>query len=335
MLTPKPGARHRGQVPSSVVDSDDLPATTPASSHRRNKARGRRIGLERVNRRLRIFSSDSESDGDSGALKANATPSSMGNGKTTASPSSSATSLSGAFTVPDDEDNSDDDIVFLRSPPPHMMPQDNREAPIEISDDEDNDSLLPRNILPIWNDKLGKFIDANGEQSVVNNERAYLGVIGSVRDSNPGLTDSESERDLPRAKRVRIRAPDNAGGAGPSTASSSMILPRADYLVPLVLAIIPDLDADWATSKLDELISGLKDSSAAPGQEAVERVVDMAFEMEGGYPKATALTPGPVAEQDDDYKDPAFRSERRRGPAYDLHAQQTLFNTFKRIPSSQ
>lgn len=134
--------------------------------------------------------------------------------------------------------------------------------------------------------------------------------------------DESSDEDIPHVKRARHN--ETPSPSPPSTD----IVPKADYLVPTVLSIIPDLDPKWAEDRLTALIEELKRESNVPGQEAVGRVIDEALEMESGYPKAGAAE----LEEEGDYTQREYREEQRDGDEYHRVSYKTLESLFPLIP---
>ncbi|KAL1410139.1 hypothetical protein Q8F55_004142 [Vanrija albida] len=112
------------------------------------------------------------------------------------------------------------------------------------------------------------------------------------------------------------------------------IVPKADYLVDMVVDIIPDICPEWVKTNLAQQIDALKATSNVPGQDAVGAVIDMAYAMDA-YPKAgeSAQTAAQAKEADDtQYADPDYRRHQRTGLSYQSNALEVLESAFRMIP---
>jgi hypothetical protein len=119
---------------------------------------------------------------------------------------------------------------------------------------------------------------------------------------------------------------------------------KPDWLLPLVLEILPDLDPTWALASLASEID------AGRSEGAIGHVVNLAMEMEGGYPKATTDTTsgkgkgkakegescnGQDSSEKDKYRSVLFRKDRRTGLVYIVKAFAALEEAFPAIPIPQ
>lgn len=119
---------------------------------------------------------------------------------------------------------------------------------------------------------------------------------------------------------------------------------KPDWLLPLVLEILPDLDPTWALASLASKID------AGRSEGATGHVVNLAMEMEGGYPKATADQNGGKGKgkakggeggngedglEKDKYRSVLFRKDRRSGLVYIGKAFAALEEAFPAIPIPQ
>lgn len=201
------------------------------------------------------------------------------------------------------QDSDDDEIEFLEEAPAHLRPV-RHGSPINLvgSDDEDDE-----------------------DEDV-------------VRPPRPGKRRARDSVELlssPPPKRQHLAPPrlPEQPIAGPST---EIIVTKVDHLLPLVLDVIPDLCTEWARSSLESIMETLRDKTMAPGQEAIDHVLNMAFEMEryprGGDREKAAEEEEKQEKEKDDYKDPAFRSEARAGYGYDSRSLATLETLFTSIP---
>jgi hypothetical protein len=119
---------------------------------------------------------------------------------------------------------------------------------------------------------------------------------------------------------------------------------KPDWLLPLVLEILPDLDPTFALSSLASEID------AGRSEDAIGHVVNLAMEMEGGYPKAAADQNGGKGKgkggesgsgnkgdglEKDKYRSVLFRKERRSGLVYIGKAFAALEEAFPAVPIPQ
>lgn len=195
-------------------------------------------------------------------------------------------------------EDDDDDIEVLEEAPAHLRPV--RQIPIVVLDssDEEDDDIE----------------------------------VAQPRRNRKRPSDAFEIIDTPSPKRQHVAAPEPQDQAGPSTET---ILPKVDYLIPVVLEVIPDLCKEWTRINLERVMETLKGTSNVPGQDAVDQVINLAFEMEE-YPRAgQAGKAAPVAVEEGDYKDTAYRAEARVGPSYVELALSTLETLFTGIPVGQ
>lgn len=225
-----------------------------------------------------------------------------------------------------DSDSEDDsDIVALDQAPEHLRPL-RQSTPIMVLSDSESDD---EDIVAV-----GHSSDAQGTSG-----RGAVPVPKGIKRTN-------SARSIPaegQAEGKRIRFDDTPGAgpsqpaAGPSSAPDSplvdegAILPKADYLVPLVLEIIPDLCPVWAAQQLETLIGDLQHTTNVPGQVAVQRTIEMAFEMDR-YPRPMD---NKEPEEEGDYSEITYRSDRRRGLVYRTQSIELLQDIFATIPVPQ
>lgn len=118
--------------------------------------------------------------------------------------------------------------------------------------------------------------------------------------------------------------------------------PEPADLIPLVLEVLPDLCTEWA---LEVLATELSGSVADP----VNRVLEKAFTLDGGYPKAkkiatgsggTGRSKGIDAEAEEStgsqsFASVTYRRDERRGTEYETKSQALLFEILPTIPIPQ
>lgn len=145
---------------------------------------------------------------------------------------------------------------------------------------------------------------------------------------------SVTAEDSAAVKRTRL---EDSPQAGPSNARSATppalepILPKADYLVPSVLEVIPDLCPVWAAQQLEALITELHPTTNVPGQLAVQRTIEMAFEMDS-YPRPND---DKEPEEKGDYSEITYRQDYRRGLEYGSRSIELLQEIFGTVPLPQ
>lgn len=202
-------------------------------------------------------------------------------------------------------EDDDDDIVALDEAPQHLRAAP-AQAPIIVLSDSDSDSDV-------------------GLVAVQPSDAQETHSTSKRRMSSSIETSSTAHA----AKRPRLPESPQAGpSTGPTTPpAAERILPKAEYLVPSVLEIIPDLCPVWAAQQLEALIQELSTTSNVPGQDAVQRTIEMAFEMES-YPAPAPEKPEEIG----DYAELTYRIDHRRGAEYDLRAIDLLQDIFATIP---
>jgi hypothetical protein len=197
------------------------------------------------------------------------------------------------------EDSDDSDIELLDEAPVHLRPA-RPSTPILVSSDDEDD----------------------GNDDVQFRRPRKRPASGSVE-----LIDSP-----PKPRRARFKSPEQPV-AGPSNQPDTIVI-DVNYLVPVVLEVIPDACTVWVRENLERMVEMLKHNTATPGQAAIDHVINAALEMER-YPRAGDA--GKAAEEEKekgDYKDPNYRSEARTGFQYILNSISILETMFTTIPVS-
>ncbi|KAK8861258.1 hypothetical protein IAR55_002077 [Kwoniella newhampshirensis] len=263
----------------------------------------------------------------------------------------------GSYHSEDDHENDSDSsssVLALDEPPEHLRRSSNRDAPIPVDSDNDN-------------------AGGDGEQDLLNVETPDQRRDGGIMEENyrkrllEDLNDSEEEEEedadyIPhgRAKRLRPdRFADVQGSLSPLTfprpsspfseAGSSVpddfpaavvvtaVGPSAPQYATVtaesfladILEVLPDLDPAWALQVATaELSTGARN--------VVSRTVDMALDMEAGYPKIKEVSKvkGKDKEKrsDEGYLGLVYRKDRRLGAIYLSKALATLEDVFPLIP---
>ncbi|KLT39658.1 hypothetical protein CC85DRAFT_183013 [Cutaneotrichosporon oleaginosum] len=194
---------------------------------------------------------------------------------------------------------SDSDFEVLEEAPPHLRRANPPASPIMVlSDDEDGEEgndLQPR-----------------------AHKRAARGSI-ELLDEPPKSKQRVDDLEQPLA--------------GPSKVSDfDAIVTDVKYLIPVVLEVIPDLCTAWVRENLEHQIESLKDHMVTPGQEAVDRVINAALEMDQ-YPREGDATKAQQKEDDEgDYKDRNYRAELRKGINYQQRAFAILEDVHNTVP---
>ncbi|GMK58158.1 hypothetical protein CspeluHIS016_0501900 [Cutaneotrichosporon spelunceum] len=162
--------------------------------------------------------------------------------------------------------------------------------------------------------------DEDGDEEPILHRPAKRPASGSV----------ELLHSPPRTKQ-RVDGPDDQSIAGPSNASETIVT-SVEYLVPVVLDVIPDVCPVWLRDNLQRVVEMVKDQVATPGQVAIDHVINIALEMER-YPRSGDADKADVEEKEKgDYKDPKYRAAARSGYEYFKHSQSALEAMFTTIP---
>ncbi|ORY27659.1 hypothetical protein BCR39DRAFT_537745 [Naematelia encephala] len=215
-------------------------------------------------------------------------------------------------------DEDDEDVIILDQAPLHMRKVTNRDAPINVEDDSEGEIELPV--------KRKRRDSRTGTLDVSTPDPP------SKRPSHPPTASSgaPSPSGLPHTSTV-------SGVAGPSRFSDPLSGPSnpaapltPEDLLAGVLEILPDICPEYALTQLSaEVALGRRIDSP------VARVVQIALELETGYPKATPRDKGKDKANDApqaDYRDRTYRRDERTGYGYCLRSQRALENHFMRIP---
>lgn len=115
-------------------------------------------------------------------------------------------------------------------------------------------------------------------------------------------------------------------------ALTSSIRPRlpADYL-PAIREVIPDICPTWALTQLSAKV-------AAGNIDPAARVIQAAFEVDGGYPVVQKTVNGASEAAKkivEDYRSMEFKKEERRGAVYDDKSQSLLNELLPMVPMPQ
>lgn len=247
-------------------------------------------------------------------------------------------------------EDSDDDILVLDEAPAHLRIVTNEHAPIVIDSDTDDDD--PNDPFGL-NDQMNPLFGLTNRCRSRTWERTREGTTGEGA-AGPSRSRKRSRRDSmelysrspsPPRKHARtgnaaagssrhaafVLSDSDEGPAGPTAnpaKTSDPILPKADYLVPVVQEIIPDVDPVWATARLTELMGTLKERPT-PGQDAIDQIINEALET-GEYPRIGGM-PRPPKDVPE-YGDPNYHRTERAGAAYAQIAMGALENAFPTVP---
>lgn len=208
-------------------------------------------------------------------------------------------------------EDSDDGIQALEAAPAHLRPDPKDLVPIVVLDSDDEYGILTiSNVAP----------------HVKRTRSASQDPLASKRKRSRGPAN-------PSTAAGPLRAPGEVDPSEVTDDPGVRILPKADYLVPIVQEIIPDICTKWARENIERLMAEDQGKSSAPGQDAVDEVINMALEMDS-YPKEGAVAAA-VDEEVPDYDDPNYHKGLRIGPGYHNQATATLESAFPTIPIGQ
>ncbi|BEJ05689.1 hypothetical protein CcaverHIS641_0302110 [Cutaneotrichosporon cavernicola] len=193
-------------------------------------------------------------------------------------------------------ESDDSDIQVLEEAPEHLRPAIPSSPIVVSSDDEDDDDEL---LLQ--------------------------------RPSKRSASNSFELLDSPPKSKQRVHERDDQPVAGPSNASDTIVT-DVEYLVPVVLEVIPDACPIWVRDNLKRIVETLKNRMVTPGQAAVDHVINAALEMEQ-YPRVGDADKAVVKEKEKgDFKDPKYRAHAREGLhiryAWSSHGNFQLVTTY-------
>lgn len=265
---------------------------------------------------------------------------------------------------------SDGDVVVLDEAPKHMRRITNRDNPIELDDssDEEGAGLVKSTMsLSRAQNKRARFTldqaqpQAGPSRSTITRQvprqmpedLPFASDFGNIEDlerlyTDPWADDAEHLDDgtgnahagpsrATAGTNLSVAAPPAVGGSSTSAVPVSthfvnyaVYTTAADFL-PHVLDILPDVDTDWATERL-ELHYQKQEKD-----KVVESLISEAFEMDGGYPKAgpkgkeAAQVPAPTTT----YADVDHRKQQRTGPLYYDKTYAALQDHYPQMPAQQ
>ncbi|WVF67056.1 hypothetical protein IAT40_001800 [Kwoniella sp. CBS 6097] len=269
----------------------------------------------------------------------------------------------------EDEDDpgiqSDSSVQAYDEPPEYLKRNTNKLNPIivESSDNEDNEDngdnedneeeddeeedvpLFPADepaanpTRPETSSDNDELPDEPGPSHGVLRKRSRKELDGNSRP----LRSDKSRRDLKCPKRntpaVQPPPPKNqpiTGASVPPVSDAADPSPDRsvqDDPLAVVLDVLPDVDISWVLDTIEgEIAAGRRDNAS-------NRVIEMAFEMEGGYPKAKDKGKSKEKEGEpavegaaEEYKSIQYRKDTRVGSTYFENSVQQLEADFPRIP---
>ncbi|WWD08748.1 hypothetical protein V865_006861 [Kwoniella europaea PYCC6329] len=222
------------------------------------------------------------------------------------------------------DDTSDDDVMALDEAPEHLRKITNKDAPIVVDSSSDEDEPpTPTRAGPSTSNRRNQ--DSDDEPPVRVSQR---------RNSSRSPANRRKSTTVPRSQQtsaaIHSALPSSSPVAGPSTPRSYLAEDHLNH----VLEILPDIDSEWALGHINQEMVLRKDDNPA------NRVVEIALEMEGGYPKLNQTKKGKgkekspvVAGQREGYRNPIYRSDERIGMGYCQKGVSQLEEDFPLIPA--
>ncbi|OCF78207.1 hypothetical protein I204_00144 [Kwoniella mangroviensis CBS 8886] len=222
------------------------------------------------------------------------------------------------------DDTSDDDVMALDEAPEHLKKITNKDTPIVVdssSDEEDHPTSTRAG--PSTRKRRNQ---GSGDEQPVR--------VSQGRNSQRSPAKRRKSTTVPRSQQtpaaIHINLPSSSPVAGPSTPRSYLAEDHLNH----VLEILPDIDSEWALGHINQEMVLRKDDNPA------NRVVEIALEMEGGYPKLKETKKGKekekspvVAGQREGYRNPIYRSDERVGIGYYQKGVSQLEEDFPLIPA--
>ncbi|WWC59886.1 uncharacterized protein I303_102448 [Kwoniella dejecticola CBS 10117] len=227
-----------------------------------------------------------------------------------------------------DDTSDDDSVLALDEVPDYLKKNTNKDNPIAIDSSSEDDTPQANQAGPSRRKRTTADLSDHGSPR-------------TLRSSQKSKDDDEDRHN----KRKRSNTADSSQvtqdvviadipsspEAGPSTPKSYL---AEDHLTR-VIEILPDIDSEWALRAINE------EMILRPGVNPANRVVEIALEMEGGYPRLKENKKGKdedtnplISGQENEYKDPAYRSQHRFGPAYYARSMAQLEQDFPSIPTA-
>lgn len=232
-----------------------------------------------------------------------------------------------------------DDVVELEEAPRHLRKATNRNNPILL---EDSDDEQPSNIPSAQVPKPA--VEKDPAESLKKRHRS-----AGTHTNSQGC--NSSDKDVgPLAPAMGLEGPSVAQSVllpghvefaeklsrpGPSSAPPLTGDPShaCNKLLPLVLDILPDIDPKWVLDNLK-----IRLNTGQPKGDVLGRVLDQAFNMHEGYPKAvdkTTMQVEAVTALKVRYEDPTYRMEERDGLIYWERSTAALQDHFPKMPANQ
>ncbi|WVW79864.1 hypothetical protein I302_101834 [Kwoniella bestiolae CBS 10118] len=226
------------------------------------------------------------------------------------------------------DDNTDDDVMALDEAPEHLKKFTNKDAPIVIDSSSDEEDIPPRPNRPGPSKQKRIHRDSDEDEEEYIPPRSQRGTRSSPRKRTKSSTVPRFQQ-TPAA--INSSLPLSSSPApGPSTPRSYLAEDHLNH----VLEILPDIDTEWALGHINQEMILRKDENPA------NRVVEIALEMEGGYPTFKASKKGKEKEKSPDtpggtekYRSTAYKIDDRGGIGYYQNAVSQLEDDFPSIPA--
>nr|XP_019012339.1 uncharacterized protein I206_03186 [Kwoniella pini CBS 10737]OCF51120.1 hypothetical protein I206_03186 [Kwoniella pini CBS 10737] len=232
----------------------------------------------------------------------------------------------GPYLTSDDAPNDDNDSVLaLEEAPDYLKRYSNKDNPIAVdsSSEDENAPLIKagpskrKRTTGDLSDDEPTYDFTNFQKGRRANRKRTKSTTVPSMEPTPAFTHSALPSSSPPIP-------------GPSTPRSYL---AEDHLTH-VLEILPDIDSEWALRSITEEMILRQNANPA------NRVVEIALEMVGGYPKFAAKKKekakeriSPIPGEKEQYISSAYRSQFRMGPTYNVKSIARLEGDFPLIPA--
>jgi len=242
-------------------------------------------------------------------------------------------------SFPSTQSDGSDDVVELEEAPRHLRKATNRNNPILL---EDSDDEQPSNIS---SDQVSRPAEEKDPAEPLRKRHRPTGSHTNFQGYDPsdcavgplapamGLEGPLVARSVLPPGHVEFG--EKLSRPGPSSAPT-LTDDRShacNKLLPLVLDVLPDIDPKWVLDNLK-----IRLNTGQPKGDVVGEVLDQAFDMYEGYPKAvdkTAMQAKAIKASEVRYEDPTYRMEERDGSIYWERSTAALHDHFPKMPANQ
>ncbi|WRT65364.1 uncharacterized protein IL334_002307 [Kwoniella shivajii] len=237
----------------------------------------------------------------------------------------------GPYHTSDDLSDNGSSIQLLDQIPEHLQKNTNEDNPIMVDSSDDEDQAGPSDQARIVKKR---YRDALTDEDQPPFSRSRRSSYRSHKKRRK-LKDIAPFPPTPKLAEKLFHPPSPI--AGPSRSPSTPRSYRVEDHLSHVLEVLPDIDCEWAMERIEEEMAIKKND------DPLNRVVEIALEMEGGYPKIKLLDRGRGMGKEEKslvmegskerYKSLVYKKIERSGHEYHQQCIAQLEEDFPLIPA--